>query len=418
MKKLFLLVAFLGLFSSFSNLYARSRNWQSAYVIVNENDTLFGQVDFRTSRANQQQCVFRKNENSEVIIFSPDDILGYRFTPGGKFYVSKTVDINGFPERTFVEFMVKGMLNLYYFVDDNLQSHFLFEDENDRLFAITRRPDRIEDNRVVQDHRFDGILRYKFQDHPSITNHPERFEFNQRSMINLAVTYHNLVCPIGEECIIFENQRPDRIGIRTRFSVYTGLEQSMFRFSRNGVRIIDYDVVRIINQTPAFVLGMEMEFTRPQFSRNFGLYADFSVAVLNNEYDFTGERFPNLRDLHHHRKTNFIASLQTGIKYIYPTRKFSPVAKIGVSVKCLFGEMRLHHHSRFSVFEDYNTAKLYPGIHVALGSEYNLRNGQALSLYFTFDYHRMEQHRSPVGFFPVRFSSSLVTYGLRLGYIF
>jgi len=415
MKKLFLSVILLGLFSSFSNLYARVGNWQSAYVIVNENDTLFGQVDFRLSIDNQRQCLFRKDERSEVIIFSPNNILGYRFTPDGKFYVSKEIDINGFPERVFVEFMVKGMLNLYYFVDNNNQSHFLFEDQDGEMFAITREENRIDRGRLISDNRFDGLIRYRFQEHHSIAHQPERFEFNQRSMINVARQYHNLTCPIGEECIVFENQRPDNHGFRTRITAYTAVEQYVFRLHHRG---------EDINQAaPAFGLGVMAEITRPQLSKNFGIYFDLSFVKLNYEHDFTVRLMQALpRYFSYDRQANFAISARTGFKYSYPIGNFTPGVRAGASLRYLFGEVNVtdFFHQERNIHRE--TVHFWGG-HIALGTSYNLKNGQAVSLYLTMDNHRteniprIEPNYHGVGNVRV-FSSSLAIYGLRLGYTF
>jgi len=413
MKKLFLTTIFLGLIL---NIHARG-NWQSAYVIVNENDTLFGQVDFRTSRANQAQCVFRKDERSETIIFSPNDILGYRFTPDGKFYVAKEIDINGFAERVFVEFMVQGMLNLYYFVDNNNQSHYLFEDETGRFFSITQGKDEIDFLTIRPDRRFDGIIRYKFKEHYSIARNPERFEFNQRSMINLARTYHDLVCPIGEECIVFENQRPDDRGGKVRYSMYTAVEQFVFGY--------DYGGITTTRGVFAVTLGAEAELRFPRVSRNFGFYVDVSITRLNHTLDYI--MYEDHFFWSNYRKIDlnvFPFTMRGGVAYSYPIGNFTPTARLGFSFKHLFGDVVV---TDFAEFRNGNTETIrvidnfvdrnYPGFQIGLGTEYKLNSGHSLSLYFQFSGYAM---RMPYGYVWHNsiLSHSLTVYGLRLGYIF
>jgi len=226
MKKLFLTPLFLILCASFFSLSAQ--NWQPGFVIVNETDTLFGEINFRIPRLNQEQAVFRTDADSPVQTFSPGEIVGYRIMSDGNFFVSKTIEINNQPRLVFVEFMVQGMLNLYYYIDENRQEHFFFEDENGSLFAITREDDIIDGLQVRRDNRFDGMIRHRFQDQPSIAHNPRPFEFNQATMIEIVRTYHNLTCPIGSECIVFERQRPDRTRMYFRFSAYTALEMNVF----------------------------------------------------------------------------------------------------------------------------------------------------------------------------------------------
>jgi len=399
MKKLFLTVIFFALFTSLSNLHARD-NWQSAYVIVNESDTLFGQVDFRRARDNQRQCIFRKDENSEVIIFSPNDILGYRFTPDGKFFISKTIEVGGVSTKTFVEFMAKGMMNLYHYVDENRRSHYLLESENDRSFLITRERERgflltnTKSGQVMYGTNFDEMIRIGFQDFHPIVNHLENFRFNRRSMLNLATAYHNLVCPLGEKNIVFENV--DRI--QTQITVYTAFKQYVFGLDARGIQTTHF--------YPAVAVGAEAVFMYPQFSKNIGFYTDLSVAqLLNNELNI--ERPNALGGTgNYYRKINFDITTRVGVKYIYPMRKFTPRAKLGVSLQCLVGEAQFN-----GIFDKLLVS---PGVNIGLGAEHSLKNGNALSFYFQFDrYGAIE--RGSLWRHP---TLTLSVYRLRLGYTF
>ena len=403
MEKLLLTAVFFGLLGSFSNLYARTGNWQPAYVIVNENDTLFGQIDFRSSRVNQERVLFRKDEHSQLITFSPNDILGYRFTPDGKFYVSRTINIGENPRKTFVEFMVKGVMSLYHYVDENRRSHYLLESENDRNFLITREDDGrfslIREHRnmgmriVTHNTNIDEMIRREFQYLYPIANHSENFRFNQQSMVNLATAYHNLVCPLGEKNIIFENVAK----LQMKITVYTAFEQYVFNFDAIGTETTHLH--------SAIAIGAEAVFIYPQFSRNTGFYVDLSITQLfNNELII--ERPNAFSGGDYYRKIDFDITTRAGVKYFYTFGKFTPGAKLGVSLQCLVGESRFNGA--------FDNLLVSPGIHVGLGTEYRLKNRNALSLYFQLDrYGKIERGtrwRDP--------TLTLSVYGLRLGYMF
>ena len=85
-------------------------NPKEGFIITNQKDTIYGMIDYRTNTINAQQCVFKADDASEYVKYTPGQILGYRFKENGKFYVSKKFDNN---EEFFAEFLVDGIMNLY-----------------------------------------------------------------------------------------------------------------------------------------------------------------------------------------------------------------------------------------------------------------------------------------------------------------
>ena len=53
--------------SVFSTVIYAQNNYIQGYVLTNENDTIFGLINFRTIKNNHKQCSFKADEYSEVI---------------------------------------------------------------------------------------------------------------------------------------------------------------------------------------------------------------------------------------------------------------------------------------------------------------------------------------------------------------
>lgn len=85
MKKVLLLLLTL----LFSSVIYSQENPERGFIITNNNDTIYGMLDFRTERLNSKQCAFKADTSDEYKTYTPDDIVGYRFMKNGKFYVSK-----------------------------------------------------------------------------------------------------------------------------------------------------------------------------------------------------------------------------------------------------------------------------------------------------------------------------------------
>ena len=196
---------FLFLLFFVSQVYGHS-NFQRGFVITNEQDTLSGWIDFRSDALNMSVCNFKTEYGGEITTFLPGSIFGYRFYDIGRFYVSREIEIRGAPRTVFLEFVLQGMMNLFYYVDISSEfgkvEFYFFEDENGRMVPITRRIDD-EGNRfrAREDLRNRRVIEYLFDEQETILQQAGNLRFNRRSMINIAREYHDLTCPIGEECV-------------------------------------------------------------------------------------------------------------------------------------------------------------------------------------------------------------------------
>ena len=83
-------------------------NPKPGYVIKNNGDTIRGNVDFRTNEKLSKQCVFWADGESGGMTYKPGDIEGFRFDNGGKYFVTRRLNVTGEPELYFAEFMVQG----------------------------------------------------------------------------------------------------------------------------------------------------------------------------------------------------------------------------------------------------------------------------------------------------------------------
>ena len=64
------------------------RDYRKGYIITNEQDTIFGWVDYRGDIRNAKVCSFKKSETGQATEYTPLDIVAYRYIDS-KYYVSK-----------------------------------------------------------------------------------------------------------------------------------------------------------------------------------------------------------------------------------------------------------------------------------------------------------------------------------------
>jgi len=209
-KRLFLLIAFL----SFVGICFGQTDFREGYYITWENDTVYGLIDYRAETVNSTHCTFKKEKTSEKVIFTPDDILGYRFIDG-KYYVSKMISTSRGEEQVFVEYLLNGITDLYFFNDFENYMYFI-EMENGQSFEIKKEIKTINVEGIgdvtVDTRKHIGLLKGVFADCMEIQPKVDKAQLTHKSLISLNREYHDYVC-VGEKCIIYE-KKPKKIKIQ------------------------------------------------------------------------------------------------------------------------------------------------------------------------------------------------------------
>ena len=108
-------IFFISLLAISSISYGQ-RDYKPGYIITNKNDTVHGFINLKSNYQNSRQCEFKRNIDQEPDTYLPFDIKGYR-VENSKFYVSKEVPLNDTTEKVFLEYLVEGIVNLYYLKD-------------------------------------------------------------------------------------------------------------------------------------------------------------------------------------------------------------------------------------------------------------------------------------------------------------
>jgi len=210
MKK-FLFTAYLTLMSLAASAQV---NPERGFIITNENDTIYGTLDFRTNKVNSEHCLFKADNDTVSKMYYPGNILGYRFMRNGKFYVTKTFAFKGDSVTYFAEYLVKGMMNLYRIPAGVNNSYvFFLEDENGDIIPYEKDGDYtvssgLERKRIIEKTKplYDKVALVG-----DVKKDIKIGRMKEREMIKLVRDYHDYRCTSREECIEFEyDEKSDR----------------------------------------------------------------------------------------------------------------------------------------------------------------------------------------------------------------
>jgi hypothetical protein len=333
MKQLILILsAWLAIFPISLNAQT---DFYPGFYITNQGDTIYGEIDNRGDIRNCRVCTFRLNENSEKISFEPGEIMAYRFSEDGKYYISKEVNILEENRMVFLEFLLDGISNLYYYRGEGLDRYYL-ESKDGRMTELTN--DLVVFNVDGSDYArksnlYVGQMKATFGDCPEIQPKLDKARFSHNSLIQLTGEYHDYVCD-GEKCIIYEKRQPV---IQVSGGPYAGIISSRIDFPSYGGTDTDfnfdasykwYHYYTFPKQTD-MIMGLRFNFTLPRASEKLGLI--FLLEYSQSDYSANTEEQTNPGLLTQMEANAHLSALNTmtGIQYTYPKGRIRPSFAIG-----------------------------------------------------------------------------------------
>ena len=319
---------FIFIFLLISLLGNSQNNYVPGYIITNKNDTIKGLIDFRTNHMNNSICKFKTSVQDSEKTYLPYEIMGYRLVNETKYYVSKTVRIDKVEHKLFLEFLVQGILNLYYL--DNGSPYYIFEAKDGSMVLITKKKDEvIGKDSVKQDFRYKGLMSYVFRDDISLATDTKRFYFGRESMIEATKEYHNYICDSGDKCIIFANDFRKKF-TKFDFTPYLGLELNNMGF---------YYLMPVKMTSFSPIIGGEFEVSSPRNFKPLGLTLGCGISKFNGSYEN--------KDMNSNINSKFTldynkANINLGLKYIFYQKSICPEFSFDYIRNYLFGAKSLY----------------------------------------------------------------------------
>jgi hypothetical protein len=218
MKNKYLLVSFLIIQFLSQNLLSQV-DFRKGYIITNQNDTVYGLIDYRGEMKNSKQCSFIKEGESIVNVYKPFDIKAYRFI-NSKYYLSKAIPIDNQVNFVFAEFLIDGVVDLFHYNELD-KDYFFLETIDKKLIELTNNEVEVNiDSKLYtkKTNSYIGQLRATFKDSWIVQNELGKTAFTPKALIHIAKLYHEDICP-GEKCIIYQKNYPINTA---RFGLYLG----------------------------------------------------------------------------------------------------------------------------------------------------------------------------------------------------
>jgi hypothetical protein len=327
-------------------LFAQT-DFRPGYIVKTGGDTLKGEIDYRGDILMSEICKFRSVQTSKEKVYTPDDITSFRFS-SGKYFVTKKVG----EKNIFLQFLLEGKVNLYYY-RDQIKDHYFIEKDG---LGLSELPYNEQANYANNEEYHNnsvqhiGILKYYMQDAPAIQSRIEKLTVpKQKWLIDLAREYHSEVCP-GRECLVYTRE------------VHT------FKMSLEPLAgIVFYNG----NYFDGLVFYLNGKFKGTSYFTG-GVIANISLQTVNEKlYIRTGVLLSRFNTFSTQEPVKTYAMIPLQVEYIYPRGVFRPKAYCGLTMNqpfYLFANIGTGAYVRinktvswsFDIAADFDTSRQMP----------------------------------------------------------
>jgi outer membrane protein W len=307
-------------------------SFSTGYVVDNKNDTIYGLLKIGSNSFNVHECVLKDSVTQTEHIYSPEEINSYRFL-NGKYYVSKLLALDESPKKVFMEYLVKGIVDVYYY-SDKLDGRY-FVDKGDGVLLELKNTKYLvqEENKTYQRNRNEYVILLGpiFQDSPKTCDELMRSQLDYKSLIRLVVDYHLDKCT-SDQCVVYEKKLKSE---KLHFGIIVGLN-SVSLSKGSDAEGEEYFRNLQLNSIiyPSFGCFVEQKFP---YINNDLLYARYEASFYEENHSgvtYSQTEYSSITNEVKDSKFNLKNTLL--VKYDLSRGRFRPVVQMG-----FFGKMAL-----------------------------------------------------------------------------
>jgi hypothetical protein len=326
-------ILFFGLMMFWVSEVFPQSDFREGYLVTYSGDTIFGLIDYRGDKANSKYCLFKNKTGENEIRKSPAEISAYRFTDS-KYYVSKAVNTGEKADTLFLEFLINGIVDIYYY-RDNLDENYMVDGGDGKLLLLSNEQKEVmvDNKKYVRNAReYVGVLKYVFMKSPSVCKEVEDTSLGHKSLIELAKEYHNEICT-DKDCIIYEKSLPR---IKIIFGPSLGINLitlSEENFTDEFYYLVNSDFNVAVCPSLGFYTMVSMPYVSERlFFQYEGMISKHNFRTVNTYYDPLSET-DFINDI---SMMNYVWNNSFNFRYEFPTGKLRPVFEAGFFLNYYF----------------------------------------------------------------------------------
>lgn len=315
---------------SFSLFADGQANYKKGYIITNNDDTIHGRINDRGDYRNTRVCWFKEGKNTKAVKYLPSDIKAYRMLCD-KYYMSRQVSKKGISTSTFVEVLIDGKVNLYYYVKGKKTSFYIEKEKSEQLIGLTNEklselyqpipdtPVSYSKNYYLTNTAYLDTLSSVFRDDQKIQKTLHTTPYYRKALMRITKIYISDVCK-GTDCLTYEKNITKN---NPRVGLFTGMQVSQVSFYLDQHQTETYTTNAIISHPIGVFVNVPLTIISDRFS--------VQLELINQGIHYSQElTSPYLRGIEL-KSTPIYVPLS--LKYEINREKFSPSVSFGTEAK-------------------------------------------------------------------------------------
>ncbi|MGC1389696.1 MAG: hypothetical protein WA816_01535 [Bacteroidales bacterium] len=375
-KKIFL---FLLIISQFLISGYGQKGYRPGYIITNDSVTVQGHIKLESNFQNSKSCEFVESDNHNPKNYSPFDIKGYRIE-NSKYYVSRDVVIDSVKQRVFLEYLVHGIVDLFYYKDHDKEYYFV--QKGAELIMLSNAGSLVtvkknakgmeyEETYFKNSNQYKRILQYLFQESPDVLKEIPNTSFDYRPLIKITKDYHKAVCK-DNTCIDFTKSTNKSLYLEPGF----GFINSWLGLSTSGNYAHNID--------PYFGIQLRLKPFKGYTMWNFLTGLNYSYNDFLGDYDNT--LYGGFHGIYRINTKYSMLCIPLTIEYSFPSEKLQPFISMSYNnVLILNAKYSVQRIDNYYAIDSY-FRKYQFGVLLGLGLRYNLESKSYIFIKNEFGY--------------------------------
>ena len=332
MKKRLIRYTALALLTMLPSMLYAQLNPKQGYVITNQNDTIYGTIDYLSDTKCANECHFQANGETDYKVYLPGEISGYRFADNGVFYATKTFEVEGNTETFFAEYLLQGGVSLFHHKRGGID-YYYFIDEDGKVASIKKDFPR-ESAEYISNSERNANKRAALREVSQMFANSEKAlhdlwvkDFNTKNLTQITHDYDMEYCTSAGDCIIFRHNEKKTRSLITKLRLQAGIGMGT-----NILGPIDYayELDDLTMKAVVPQLGIGLDFLLPRTSKNWSAQVLFLISKWSMSEEYNEYKNEN------HKKTaelNYMdLEFQLGAVYNFlPDSKVSPLLRGGIT---------------------------------------------------------------------------------------
>lgn len=320
-----------------NNSLSAQKDYQPAYIISLQGDSIQGFLDYRNWSINPKEINFKTSENGAIKTYAPIEIKAFGIA--SDHYISAVVereisstnisqlkqspDFNLQLDTCFLQVIYSGEKSLYFHKHNTAKENF-YINEDGKIELLKYKKYLKDVNKIKENKSYIAQLMNYLDKEPEIAALASNTSYNRKSLSRLFAAYYTAT---NKSIDYIKKKEP----ITSKFGITLGLRSTGFTFSSSSPDFFNAAIQHNEDRSNKISAGVTLELVLPRMQKKLSIYNELIYSSYNTKSTSRQIEHDSLYyDLSSELGLTYIR-LNNLIRYSYPLKSMKIFANVGVA---------------------------------------------------------------------------------------